>query len=113
MAGRKRSGGHHRMTPARRAALRKAQLASARKRRGIGAKAKGFARGAGAVGATVGSVFVAYHTQEYIAKPNKLVRHTRKASSSVAGFVGKTAKKAAKKSAPKPVSTDWSKFGYL
>jgi hypothetical protein len=112
MAGRRR----HRMTPKRRAALRKAQMASARKRRRFGGLRK-FAKGAGAVGGAVGATFVAYHTQEYIARPDMFVRHTGAAGGATGRAVKRVVRKVASKGGvPTPKTTSHVKYqhhGYL
>lgn len=58
--------GRHRMTPARRAALRKAQQVSARKRR-----RREIGRAVGKTAVNVGGLFVAARLSSYIAKPSK------------------------------------------
>lgn len=67
----------YRMTPARKAALRKAQKASARKRRkrAVLSGAKSFGRVAGtiAVGAAI------YHAESYARNPDKAVKHYKMA----------------------------------
>lgn len=55
------------MTPARRRALRKAQLVSARKR-----KAKAIAKGVGSAAVNIGGLFVAARITSYIVKPSKV-----------------------------------------
>lgn len=59
--------GRYRMTPARRAALRKAQLASARKRRRVQ-----IAKGVGKAALNVGGLFVAARVSSYIVRPSKI-----------------------------------------
>lgn len=60
--------GRYRMTPARRQALRKAQLVSARKRR-----RKKVASAVGKTAVNIGGLFVAARVSSYIAKPSKAV----------------------------------------
>ena len=115
----------YRMTPRRRAALKKAQAASARKRRGR--TISNIGKGALAIGGAIGTTFVAYHTQDIIAHPNKGVKYagqgaraTRSAyryatfsagkGARTAAYAGHRAKIAAR---PKPKPTNWSKLGYL
>lgn len=76
-----RRRGRYRMTPRRRAALKKAQAASARKRRFAGVK--NFAKTAGAIGGTVLAGALLYHAESYARDPGKLVRHTKAAHSFV------------------------------
>lgn len=107
----------HRMTPKRRAALRKAQLASARHRkRNRFAGLKSAARTTGVVAASIGATFVAYHTNEYIVHPSKFVRDSKIAVRNTRSVLGSATRKVTRK-APKPKavgsSKDWSKFGYL
>lgn len=88
----------YRMTPRRRAALKKAQMASARKRRGsrVGSALKTTAAVAGYVGAT----FAAYHTNRYIMHPDQFVKESRAGARAV-GRVGKSGfKKVSGRKAP-------------
>ena len=62
----------HRMTPARKAALRKAQLASARKRR-----RKQRVRRASAVAGAIGAVFVTKRLNKYADNPRLIGRDYR------------------------------------
>lgn len=75
MAKRRVGGGRYRMTPKRRAALKKAQMVSARKRRR--AKIKNGLRVAGQVGAAVGATFVTYHGNQYIRHPSRIPKHAK------------------------------------
>lgn len=103
------------MTPRRRAALRRAQLISAQKRRKGSrfGKVRAVGRGVGTAGAVVGSTFVAYHTQRYIARPDVLVRHSRKAGGSVNSGIRKAVRKV-KPAKPRVIpKVDYSKRGYL
>lgn len=61
--------GRHRMTPARRAALRKAQQASARKRR-----RKDIARSVGKGAVAIGGAFAAARVSTYIARPGRVMK---------------------------------------
>lgn len=70
--------GRYRMTPARRAALRKAQLASARKRR---RKDVAYAVGRGAI--KLGSAFIAIQTSRYMANPRALGRDYKDAKNAI------------------------------
>ena len=108
----------HRMTPRRRAALKKAQAASARKRRR--GRFKSVARGVGTGAAFVGGTFAAYHVNRYIVHPNQAVREIGAGGKAVGrGVTSLTRKKPRKqndlKRSVKAVkkATDWSKFGYL
>ena len=72
----KRRRGRYKMTPRRRAALRKAQMASARKRKGSSLDGvKNFARTAGAIGGTIAAGALLYHAESYARDPGKAVRH--------------------------------------
>ena len=107
----------YRMTAKRRAALKKAQLASARKRRGSRFSGlKSAARTTGVVAGSIGATFLSYHANEYIVRPDKFVRHTRVAARNTRGWAGSAAGKIRRR-APRPknssVTKDWSKFGYL
>ncbi|AEL97926.2 hypothetical protein CL65_gp018 [Mycobacterium phage Patience] len=112
----------YRMTPRRRAALKKAQAASARKRRRN--RVKSIARTVGTGAAFVGSTFAAYHLNRYIVNPHHAVREGAAAGKAI----GKGATSLTRKVKKKPVrrtseikrsvktvkkATDWSKFGYL
>lgn len=111
----------HRMTPRRRAALKKAQAASARKRRR--GRFKSVARGVGTGAAFVGGTFAAYHVNRYIVRPDQAVKEIGAGGRAV----GKGAKSLHRKVTHKRSSgreikrsvrtvkkaTDWSKFGYL
>lgn len=68
----------YRMTPARRAALRKAQLASARKRR---RKEVAVAVGRGAL--RLGSAFIAIQTSRYMANPRALGKDYKDAKNAI------------------------------
>ena len=78
---------NYKMTPRRRAALKKAQMASARKRRGSGVK--NALKTAGTVAGYVGATFVAYHTNRYIQRPDQFVRETSSGARAI-GRVGKS-----------------------
>lgn len=120
----------HRMTPRRRAALAKAQKASARKRRkrAIG----NFAKGVGAVAVGVGGTFATYHMNRYIAYPNQgareiggAVRGVGRAGARVTGLEkrarvntirrhrAQATANVLKRKAAKSVKPNWHKFGYL
>lgn len=105
----------HRMTSRRRVALRKAQIASARKRSRFGGL-KSAARATGMVAASVGATFVAYHTNEYIVHPSKFARDSKIAVRNTKSVLGKAGRKVTRR-APRPKASapvkDWSKFGYL
>ena len=58
--------GRYRMTPARRAALKKAQIASARRRRN-----RAIAHGVGKTAVNIGGLFLAARLSTYIAKPSR------------------------------------------
>lgn len=81
MAKRRRSrrSRRYRMTPARRAALKKAQLASARKRRrnARNAKIKSVARSSAKVGVAIGAAFLQYHGRRYLYEPTLAVKHAK------------------------------------
>jgi len=108
----------YRMTAKRRAALRKAQAASARKRKGSRFRGlKSAARTTGVVAGSIGATFLAYHTNEYIVRPDKFVRHTKIAVRNTRGWAGSAARQVTRR-APRPMKNssatkDWSKFGYL
>lgn len=86
--------GVYRMTPARRAALHRAQLISAQKRKGShGSRIKGFAKNAGLVGGAIGATFIAHHTNEYIVHPHKVVQHSRTAGKTTAKLATATARR--------------------
>lgn len=73
-----RRRGRYRMTPKRKAALRKAQLASARKRRG--SRWTGLKNTAKVVGSVAGTIAVGaaiYHAESYARDPGKAVRHVK------------------------------------
>lgn len=79
-------------TPARRRALRKARVVSARTRHAhkksvLAAHKQSTVRkvGAGvlAAGTTVGGIFVAYHAENYIAHPWKIPQHAKIAGSAI------------------------------
>lgn len=59
--------GRYRMTPARRAALKKAQTASAKKRRRLK-----IAKGVGKTAINLGGMFVAVHATKYITNPRSI-----------------------------------------
>lgn len=109
----------YRMTPRRRAALKKAQAASARKRRRAGFRKAGRAVGTGV--AVVGGAMVAYHGNRYIARPDQFVKETAAAGRAVGRGAKAVHRKMKKpktheiKRSVKAVkkATDWSKFGYL
>lgn len=107
----------HRMTSKRRAALRKAQMASARKRRGSRfAGLKSAARTTGVIAGSIGATFLAYHTNEYIVHPSKFARDTKIGIRNTKSLFGGAARKVTRKAAPTPKAgppKDWSKFGYL
>lgn len=91
---RRSSGKRYKMTPRRRAALKKAQAASARKRRGSNLR-----KGLKTVGATagfVGATFATYHMNRYIVRPDQAVRETRSASAAV----GRAVKSAVRRGSP-------------
>lgn len=75
--------GRYRMTPARRAALRKAQLMSARRRR-----RKTIARGVGKTAVNIGGLFLAARVSTYIAKPGRFMHDVNH----VKGLFGKKPK---------------------
>lgn len=104
------------MTSKRRAALRKAQLASARKRRSRFAGVASAARTVGVVAGGIGATFVAYHTNEYIVRPDKFVRHSRIAARATKNVLSGASRKITRRT-PRPKASapvkDWSKFGYL
>lgn len=106
----------HRMTSKRRAALRKAQVASARKRRGRFSGVKSAARSVGIVAGGIGATFLAYHTNEYIVHPSKFGRDAgiavRNTKSVLGGASRKVTRRAPRRKAAAPAK-DWSKFGYL
>jgi len=104
MAGRPRRKRRVR-TSAQRAALRKAQLASARKRRRAGYKRKAKI-GASIAGSFAGAA-ISYHLGNYARNPAKAVAHYKVAK----GYVGK--RKAARLTPAIPKPTNWSKNGYL
>ena len=84
MAGRSR--GSYRMTPARRAALRKAQLASARKRR-----REGFKRGARVVGVVAAGLAVTavnHQLNRAVTHPRAFAKDVRDAHGFVRGKLG-------------------------
>ena len=108
-------------TPARRTALRKARKISAMKRRSApsrttsttgrkSSKLKSFGRGALAVGGAVAGTYIAYHTEDLIVHPQKIVSHGRAVGRFVSG-----ANKAFRNrlNPPKIKPIDWSKRGYL
>lgn len=118
----------YRMTPRRRAAIKKAQAASARKRRrrAIGSTL----RTAGAVAGVVGTTFATYHMNRYIAYPNQAFSDGSKAVRGIGRTVGRASglEKRARIGAyrkhratvqlkprvrARKTKTDWSKFGYL
>ena len=74
----KRRSGRYRMTPKRRAALKRAQMISARKRRNQKWKSGALrvGRTAGAIGVAVGGTFVAYHANRHL---NRWIRHPSQA----------------------------------
>lgn len=66
------------MTPKRKAALRKAQLASARKRRkSRWTGAKNAAKVVGSVAGTIAVGAAIYHAESYARDPGKAVRHVK------------------------------------
>lgn len=109
----------HRMTPKRRAALKKAQAASARKRRN--GRVKKVARTVGTGAMFVGGTFAAYHMNRYIVRPDHFVKEVGSAGRSVGRGItaGKRrvtrSKTSDLKRSVKAVkqAKDWSKFGYL
>lgn len=82
----RRRRGRYKMTPARRAALRKAQAASARKRRFQGIK--NFARVGAQVGGTIAAGAILYHAESYARDPGKAVRHAQMAHGFLTGKRG-------------------------
>ena len=107
---------NYKMTPRRRAALKKAQMASARKRRGSGVKSA--LKTAGTVAGYVGATFVAYHTNRYIQRPDHFVRESSSAGRAIgrAGKAGfrKVTRKAVPRTGVKPRSQGTpNHIGYL
>jgi len=109
--------GAYRMTPKRRAALKKAQMISAKKRRG--SKFKSALRTSAAIGSAIGATFVTYHANNYIVRPDIAVAHGRAAGRGTANLVRAGARRVRRGGNQKPPNvirrqpTDWSKFGYL
>jgi hypothetical protein len=109
----------YRMTPRRRAALKKAQAASARKRRR--GRVGGALRAVGTGTAIVGGAMVAYHGNRYIARPDQFVKESAAAGRAVGRGAVAVHRKVRKpkttelKKSVKAVKQvkDWSKFGYL
>lgn len=103
----------YRMTPRRRAALKKAQAASARKRRrrSIGNALKAV----GAVGGAVGTAYASHHLNFAIQHPIRAGRNVKRASSATARMVQANAKRISggKDRKPPVPKMDWSKRGYL
>lgn len=113
-----RRKGKYVFTPARRAALRKARKISAMKRRSApnratshkSSKLKSFGRGALAVGGAVAGTYIAYHTEDLIVHPQKIVSHGK----AVGRFVNGANKAFRNRlNPPKIKPIDWSKRGYL
>ena len=89
----------YRMTPRRRAALKKAQVASARKRRRR--RIGGALRAVGTGAAFVGGSFVAYHTNRYIARPDHFIKETKTGAKAIHRVINRrVAKKVVKKGTP-------------
>lgn len=115
---------NYRMTPKRRAALKKAQAASARKRRKR--RLGGALRTVGTGAAFVGGTFAAYHMNRYIVRPDQAVREGAAAGKAIGRGATSLTRKVRGKQAPKRRTSeikksvrtakkakDWSKFGYL
>lgn len=101
MAGGTRDGrlmAGHRRSARQRAALRKAQLASARKRRRN--KVGSFLKSAGVVAGSIAVSAAYYHANQYARDPGKAVRHAKAAH----GFVTRSNKTPPAVKVRKPVS---------
>ena len=120
----------HRMTPRRRAALKKAQAASARKRRKRAFV--GVAKGVGTVAVGVGATFATYHMNRYIAYPNQgareiggAIRGVGRTGARVTGLEkrarvntirrhrAQATANVLRRRATKSAKPQWHKFGYL
>lgn len=91
----------HKMTPRRRAALKRAQAASARKRRK--GRVKSVLKGIGTTAGFVGATFATYHMNRYIVRPDQFARESAAGVRAVkkagkAGFRKATGKKTIPKS---------------
>lgn len=112
----KKRSGRYRMTPKRRVALRNAQLASARKRKGH--RIKNGLRTAGVIGGAVAATFVSYHTNRWIVHPSQAKRDISKASGATARLVRSSARRIKRGRDQKPPvvthkQVQWHKHGYL
>lgn len=97
----------HRMTPARKAALRKAQLASARKRR----RRQTVKRAATVVGA-IGAVFATKRLNKYADNPRLIGRDYRDAKSAVRNGRSRFKNRKANKRIRKSMKKSGSSFQY-
>lgn len=84
--------GAHRMTPARRAALRKAQSASARKRRRK-KQAVSAAKYVGKGAASLGGAFISIQATRYMSNPRALGKDYKDAKNSIKGMKTRRANK--------------------